>query len=342
MQVIESRADLQVWSDGVRAEGERIALVPTMGALHAGHLSLVDEARKHADRVVVSIFVNPTQFNDPNDFEGYPREREADLAACRRAGVDVVWTPSAEELYPSGAATWVEVEGLTDPLCGSSRPGHFRGVTTIVAKLFLAARPHVAVFGEKDFQQLAVIRRMTADLGFGIEIRGGATVREADGLALSSRNVRLGPRARAEALRIVASLDRAEALVAAGERDHATIVEAVRGELGRARRARIDYAELRDPETLETAPGSIGGPTLLAVAVDFEADPDGQGAAVRLIDNRVLHPEGAHGSDVVEDRRERNPDSGVAHEAASKSPMSRNPDPRMDAGVRNGEEIPSC
>jgi len=290
MQIIESRESLQAWSDGERAAGRRVGLVPTMGALHVGHLSLVEEARKHADRVIVSIFVNPTQFNEPSDFEGYPRVMEADLAACRAAEVDVVWTPRTEELYPDGAATWVDVAGLTEPLCGSNRPGHFRGVTTIVTKLFLAARPHVAVFGEKDFQQLAVIRRMTADLGFGIEIASGQTVRESDGLALSSRNVRLGPCARSQAVKISESLTLAAAMIAEGERGHATILEAVRKELGKASQAKIDYAELRDPQTLETAPEHLDGPTLLAIALQFEPDADGEGAAVRLIDNRLLYP----------------------------------------------------
>ncbi|MAG29844.1 MAG: pantoate--beta-alanine ligase [Deltaproteobacteria bacterium] len=291
MQIIESRTDLQAWSDAERAAGRRVALVPTMGALHAGHLSLVEEARRKADRVVVSIFVNPTQFNDPRDFEGYPRVMQADLAACREAGVDLVWTPQADELYPDGAATWVDVEGLTEPLCGGNRPGHFRGVTTIVTKLFLAARPHVAVFGQKDFQQLATVRRMTTDLGFGIEIVGGPTVREPDGLALSSRNVRLGRQARRQALTIVESLDLAEGMFDRGERDPAAILEAVKKTLDRATQARIDYADLRDPETLEAAPETLDGPTLLAIALQFEPDPDGQGAEVRLIDNRVLGSE---------------------------------------------------
>ncbi|HPG25306.1 MAG: pantoate--beta-alanine ligase [Spirochaetaceae bacterium] len=288
MKIIETRAGLQDWSDAERASGRRVALVPTMGALHPGHVSLVREARRHADRVVVSIFVNPTQFNDPKDFDGYPRTLESDLEACRAAGADVVWTPRADELYPAGAATWVDVEGLTDPLCGASRPGHFRGVTTVVTKLFLAARPHVAVFGQKDFQQLAVIRRMTADLGFGLEIVGAPTVREADGLAMSSRNVRLGPRARAQALRIVESLDLAQALLRRGERSHAAILEAVTKKLGEASQATIHYADLRDPTTLEPAPAVLEGPTLLAIALLFQKDPDGRGAEVRLIDNRVL------------------------------------------------------
>ena len=300
MQIIESRAELQAWSDTERAGGRRVALVPTMGALHAGHLSLVEQARRHADRVVVSIFVNPTQFNDPKDFEGYPRVVEADLAACRSAGVDVVWMPRADELYPEGASSWVDVEGLSEPLCGGNRPGHFRGVTTVVTKLFLAARPHVAVFGQKDFQQLAVIRRMQADLGFGIEIVGGPTVRESDGLALSSRNVHLGPNARRQATRIVESLALAEDMIARGERKTGVILETVHKKLGEATQAAIDYAELRDPTTLELVGEQLSGPTLLAIALQFEPDPPGtpsragheggqsNGARVRLIDNRVL------------------------------------------------------
>jgi pantoate--beta-alanine ligase len=292
MQVIATRQGLQEWSDAQRAAGHRVALVPTMGALHRGHLSLVETAKRRADRVVVSIFVNPTQFNDAKDFEGYPRDDEADLEACRAAGVDVVWLPAVGELYPESAQTWVEVESLAEPLCGATRPGHFRGVTTVVTKLFLAARPDVAVFGQKDFQQLAVIRRMTRDLGFGIDVVGGETVREADGLALSSRNVRLGPVARRQSLRIVEALDIAEGLVGAGERRQDVVLEAVTQRLSGASLARIDYAELRDPESLELAPERLAGDALLAIALAFEADSDGQGAPVRLIDNRVLraHP----------------------------------------------------
>nr|MDJ0849789.1 pantoate--beta-alanine ligase [Myxococcota bacterium] len=179
MQRVESVRELQALADAERAAGRRIALVPTMGALHEGHLSLVAEARARADRVWLSIFVNPTQFNQASDLEGYPRTLEADLAACRDAGVDLVFMPTPEEMYPEESQTWVEVTDLARPLCGATRPGHFRGVTTIVSKLFLAAKPHAAVFGEKDFQQLAVIRRMVRDLGFDVEIVGGRTVREA-------------------------------------------------------------------------------------------------------------------------------------------------------------------
>ena len=268
MQILHTKTELQAWSDAARKAGRRVALVPTMGALHRGHVALVGIARQHADSVVLSIFVNPAQFNDRRDFEGYPRTLETDLDACRAARVDV--------------------EGLSEPLCGANRPGHFRGVTTVVTKLFLAARPDVAVFGEKDYQQLAVIRRMTADLGFGIEIVGATTVRESDGLALSSRNVRLGPQARRQALCIVESLEVAERLIAGGEDHAATILEAVGKTLARASQARVDYAELRDPATLAAVSGWIEGPVLLAVALQFEPDPDGRGTAVRLIDNRVI------------------------------------------------------
>jgi len=292
MRVVTTTRELQELAEAERAAGHRIGLVPTMGALHAGHLSLVSEARKRADRVWVSIFVNPTQFNDAADFETYPRELESDLELCRAAGVDAVFAPGPGELYPGGACTWVEVEGLTDSLCGASRPGHFRGVTTVVAKLLLAARPHVAVFGEKDFQQLAVIRRMARDLLLDVEVVGGATVREPDGLALSSRNVRLGPEARRQALALVRALDDAEARVAAGERDRDRLLEGVRAEIARAPLAEIDYAELRDPDSLAPAPPVLRGQTLLALAVHFRPDPDGRGAPVRLIDNRVLKSSG--------------------------------------------------
>ncbi|MFP6640357.1 MAG: pantoate--beta-alanine ligase, partial [Myxococcota bacterium] len=168
--IIRTVRALQAESDRLRAEGKRIALVPTMGALHEGHLSLVREARARADVVFLSIFVNPTQFNDPRDFDAYPATLERDLELAAEHGVDVVFAPGVAELYPEDAQTWVDVSDLSEPLCGASRPNHFRGVTTVVSKLFLAARPHVAIFGEKDFQQLVVIRRMQRDLGFGIEV----------------------------------------------------------------------------------------------------------------------------------------------------------------------------
>jgi len=263
-----------------------------MGALHVGHVSLIEEARKRASSVGVSIFVNPSQFNAAADLAAYPRTLEADLEACERAGVDWVFAPNAEELYPDGYQTWIDVEELAKPLCGAARPGHFRGVATVVSKLFLAAKPHVAVFGEKDFQQLALIRRMTRDLGFDIQIVGGTTVREADGLALSSRNVHLSAESRRQATALVAALDAAEAAVAAGEDRPSSVLAVVREALGKAPLGRIDYAELRDPDRLEELTGPIEGPALLALAVFFpRASAEGEG--VRLIDNRVLpapHP----------------------------------------------------
>jgi pantoate--beta-alanine ligase len=288
MQLIDSVRALQDWADRERAAGRRIALVPTMGALHEGHLSLVREARRRADRVVVSIFVNPTQFDDPGDLARYPRTLEQDLAACRGAGVDVAFAPSAAEMVPAGARTSVEVAQLSEPLCGRSRPGHFRGVATIVSKLLLAAKPHVAIFGEKDYQQLAVIRRMATDLLFDVEIVGAPTLREPDGLALSSRNRQLDPEARRQAGVLARALDAAERAVLAGERDAARIRRLVLDEIAKAPRAEIDYAELRDPVSLEPAPPLLADATLLALAV-FVRPPQPGGASVRLIDNRVLH-----------------------------------------------------
>ncbi len=290
MRVVKTITELQGLADAERAVGRRIALVPTMGALHAGHVSLLAEARRRADRVWVSIFVNPTQFDETADLERYPRTLAADLERCREAGADLVFAPSAAEIYPPGDQTLVEVEALAQPLCGATRPGHFRGVTTVVAKLLLAAKPHVAVFGEKDFQQLAVIRRMVRDLGFDVEIVGARTVREADGLALSSRNVNLDPEARRQATVLVKALEAAERAVAAGETSSASLLHLVTTEIGKAPRAEIDYAELRDPETLEPAPASLGAATLLALAVCFRPVSGSERAAVRLIDNRVLHP----------------------------------------------------
>jgi pantoate--beta-alanine ligase len=293
MRIIHTVRELQQLADAERAAGLRLALVPTMGALHAGHVSLVRAARRRADRVWVSIFVNPTQFNDPEDLEKYPSVMERDLEACREAGVDVVFAPDAAEMYPSDAQTWVDVSELTKPLCGADRPGHFRGVTTIVSKLFLAAKPHVAVFGEKDFQQLAVIRRMVRDLGFDVEIVGAPIVREPDGVALSSRNVNLDPEARRQALVLVRALDACELAVEAGERRAAALLHLARLEIAKAPRACIDYVELREPDSLAPAPENLAGPALLALAVGFGPAEDGDGPTVRLIDNRVLeaHPQ---------------------------------------------------
>ena len=291
MRVIRRVAELQQLADRERARGRSIGLVPTMGALHAGHLSLVEQARRRTDRVWLSIFVNPTQFDDPKDMDAYPSTFEADLRACRAAGVDVVFAPGADEMYDPDSQTWVDVDEITLPLCGAARPGHFRGVITIVTKLLLAAKPHVAVFGEKDFQQLAVIRRMVRDLGFDVEIVAGPIVREADGLALSSRNVNLDAEARRQSLVLCQALDAAERAVAAGETRSKALLQLVRQEIGKAPRAEIDYAELRDPESLEVAPPELARATLLALAVFIRPPGAAAGTTVRLIDNRVLRPQ---------------------------------------------------
>ncbi|MBM4382683.1 MAG: pantoate--beta-alanine ligase [Deltaproteobacteria bacterium] len=286
MERITTVRALQQRADAERLAGRRIALVPTMGALHAGHLALVDEARRRAQFVVVSIFVNPAQFNSTTDLAAYPRPLEADLAACVARGVDAVFLPTADELYPTGYQTWVEVTELAKPLCGASRPGHFRGVATVVAKLLVAAKPHFAVFGAKDFQQLALIRRLTRDLGLDVEIVGHETVRERDGLAMSSRNVHLTSETRVQALALSRALGAAQRAIDAGERSRTALEARVASEIARSPLAKIDYAELRDPESLALAPERLTTDTLLALAVFF---PKAGGDVVRLIDNAVLH-----------------------------------------------------
>ena len=289
MEVLRSVAELRTRADAERAAGRRVALVPTMGALHAGHLSLVAEARQRADFVVVSIFVNPTQFAPNEDLATYPHTPESDLAQCREAGVDAVFAPAPSEVYPPGAQTWVEVAELSQPLCGGSRPHFFRGVATVVTKLLVVARPHVAVFGEKDYQQVQIVRRLVRDLLLDVEIAAVATDREPDGLARSSRNVYLDPEMRNEALSLVGALDDAEKSVAAGECNAATLEARARALLARAPHATIDYAELRDAVTL-AAVATLRAPAMLALAVRFPA-PRAASGQVRLIDNRVLHPQ---------------------------------------------------
>lgn len=277
MKTIRGVRDMQAWADAERAAGHRIGFVPTMGYLHEGHLSLVGLAREHADRIVASIFVNPTQFNSRTDFESYPRDEARDARLLAEAGVDVLFAPEADEMYPAGSQTRVEVTELSRGLCGAHRPGHFAGVTTVVAKLFLAVKPHVAVFGEKDYQQLQVVRRMVRDLNFDLEIVPGPTAREADGLAMSSRNARLSEVGRLRARAIPQAFDSVRAAAAGvrqAERLAALFIE-------KAERAglRVEYAELRDPTTLLPV-DEIAGPTLFAVAA-WAGD-------VRLIDNMIL------------------------------------------------------
>lgn len=281
MDILTSLTDMQSRCLAERRAGRRIAFVPTMGFLHDGHASLLREGRRRGEVLVLSIFVNPTQFGPSEDLDRYPRDLERDLEIARAAGVDLVWTPTPEQIYPSGYATYVNVEGLTDVLCGESRPGHFRGVTTVVCKLFNVVQPDVALFGEKDFQQLAVIRRMTLDLNLPIEIVGMPIVREADGLAMSSRNVYLSAEERQQALTLSQGLALARRKVAAGERDSAVILTAVRGLIEAGPAARIDYAQICHRDTLcEQAQIDADSTLLLAVFV----------GRTRLIDNGPLLP----------------------------------------------------
>ena len=276
---IQGIPEMQAWSGRARGEGKRIVLVPTMGYLHEGHLSLVREGRHKGDCLVVSIFANPTQFAPSEDFESYPRDLERDIRLLAEEGVDLLFNPAAEDMYPQGYQTYVDVEEVSQPLCGTHRPGHFRGVATVVLKLFHIVKPHVAVFGLKDYQQVQVIRRMLRDLNLEVEIVACPTVREPDGLAMSSRNRYLGPAEREAALCIRSALARAEALVRGGENAAGRIREAVVAEIARQPLARLEYAELRDPTGLHPVE-EVRGPTLLALCAWV--------GEARLIDNRIL------------------------------------------------------
>ncbi|KQT54201.1 pantoate--beta-alanine ligase [Aureimonas sp. Leaf454] len=248
--VTRTIAELRAALNAERRGGRRIGLVPTMGYLHRGHMALVDRARDVSDTVVVSIFVNPTQFGPGEDLSTYPRDLHGDLALCARHGVAIVFAPDVAEMYPQPMETAVEVTSLSGILIGAQRPGHFRGVATVVAKLFNIVAPDVAVFGEKDYQQLATIRRMVRDLSFGIEILGVPTVRDADGLAASSRNVRLSAEDRRAAAVIPAALDRAGDAVARGERDPHAIEALVRAVIQAEPRADIRSVDVRDADDL--------------------------------------------------------------------------------------------
>ncbi len=278
MMILRTVREMQAAAGDWKRAGKRIGLVPTMGFLHAGHVSLMHIAREHADAVVVSIFVNPTQFGPSEDLARYPRDFAGDERLCREAGVDAIFYPDAAGMYPPDFSTWVTEERLSRPLCGATRPGHFRGVTTVVAKLFHAALPDVAVFGRKDAQQALVIQRMVRDLDFPVAIVVAPIVREADGLAMSSRNVYLSPDERQRALAISRGLRAAEAAYGAGERDGATLCALVTREVA-ATADRIDYVELRSRETLELAT-VVTGPAVLAVAALY--------GRTRLIDNAFL------------------------------------------------------
>ncbi len=281
METLPSIAAMRARSERERLAGRRVALVPTMGFLHEGHLSLVREARRRADVVVVSLFVNKIQFNDAKDFDGYPRDLERDARMLESVGTDVLFTPAHEDMYPRGFRTRVEVDGVTERLCGAYRSGHFRGVTTVVAKLFHATRPHVALFGEKDYQQLVTVRTMARDLDMGIEVVGLPTVREPDGLAMSSRNVRLSPEQRELARAIPATLFAAAERVRGGERDAAAVAGWARERLAAQSAFRVEYVEVVDAEDLEPLT-TIERPARLAVALHL--------GHTRLIDNVALDP----------------------------------------------------
>jgi pantoate--beta-alanine ligase len=281
MQICATISEARAACDDVRASRKRLGLVPTMGALHEGHLSLVRAAKTQCDAVVVSIFVNPTQFGPTEDLAKYPRQFERDCALLEKENVDIVFAPSVEEMYVTAESTWVTVEGLSDKLDGRSRPGHFRGVTTVVAKLFHVIEPDVAFFGQKDAAQVAVIRRMVRDLNFPVEIAVCPIVREPDGLAMSSRNAYLNPDERQRALVLQRSLRRVEEKFRAGERNTATLVAAAKQMIADEPQVRLDYFEIVDPDTLDPI-DQISRPALAAVAAYV--------GSTRLIDNVVLTP----------------------------------------------------
>ncbi len=280
-QVITNAKDMREISRKKRQAGESIVFVPTMGSLHEGHMSLFRLGRTLGDVLVASIFVNPTQFGPNEDLDRYPRDMEGDLAKAEACGVDLVYAPEASSVYPEGFQTYVEVTELTRPLCGARRPGHFRGVATVVTKLFHVVMPHVAVFGRKDYQQLKVIERMVRDLDMDVEIVSGPIVREADGLAMSSRNAYLTQGERGQARALFRGLSAAKKAFDEGERSREALLSLARAELDAERDIQVDYLELRDAETLQDIV-DISGPVVMAVAVFL--------GKTRLIDNMVFEP----------------------------------------------------
>lgn len=279
MKLVHTIAEMRALSRSARSEGQRVGLVPTMGALHQGHLSLVRAARATSDVVSASIFVNPTQFGPQEDFARYPRNLEADCATLEREGVDYVFAPSTDEMYRTGSVTWVTVEGMSDRLCGKSRPGHFRGVTTVVSKLFHIVEPDVAFFGQKDASQHAIIRRMVRDLDMPVHIEICPIVREPDGLALSSRNAYLSAEERKRALVLHRSLTRVQSLFESGVHNSEKLTQAGTAEIASEPAIRLDYFEIVDPDTLEPV-RQVTTRTLIAVAAFA--------GKTRLIDNVVL------------------------------------------------------
>ncbi len=281
MQTITSVFEMQTLAEDLRSKGQIIGLVPTMGALHDGHVSLIKLAAEQADTVVVSIFVNPTQFGPSEDFSKYPRSLEEDVAACEAAGADIVFAPTVEEIYPKGYSTFILEEHIAKPLEGVSRPSHFRGVTTVVAKLFNIVRPDLAVFGQKDAQQVAVIKKMVADLHFTVDVVVAPTLREPDGLAISSRNRYLSATQRIEALVLHRALRKALEMVAAGERRVDRLIAEATHLIGQHRRVRMIYVSIVDRTTMEAVKGEITpGKAVMTIAAWVDE--------VRLIDNEVL------------------------------------------------------
>jgi pantoate--beta-alanine ligase len=276
MKIISSVKEMQEFSEGSRLKDKIIALVPTMGFLHQGHLELMEEGKKRADILIISIFVNPTQFSVGEDLEKYPRDMKRDKDLAEGVSVDIIFAPSASEMYPKGYQTYVNVEDVTRNLCGVSRPTHFRGVTTVVAKLFNIVKPHIAIFGEKDFQQLVTIRQMVKDLNFDIEIVGIPTVREKDGLAMSSRNAYLTPEERKAALSLNQAISKARDLFKSGERISESILLEVKKRIESESLTDIDYVKICDSQTLEYIK-EIDRDAVLAMAVKV--------GRTRLIDN---------------------------------------------------------
>lgn len=282
MRVVSTIKEMCSISDGVRKAGQTIVLVPTMGYFHEGHLSLMKEGRRWGEVLVVSLFVNPAQFGEGEDYDVYPRDMSRDKGMAEEIGADILFIPTAEEMYPGGYQTFVEVERITKPMEGEFRPTHFRGVTTVVAKLFNIVNPHIAIFGEKDFQQLVVIRRMVEDLNTGIEIIGMPILRERDGLAMSSRNTHLTSDQRKAALSLNRSLQKAAELFRSGERNSRKIIDAVKEVIAHEKGISTDYVEIRDGRTLEEIE-FIGGQAVIALAAKV--------GKVRLIDNFVFRQE---------------------------------------------------
>jgi pantoate--beta-alanine ligase len=280
MKIIAQTSEMRRRSERDRQKGMIIAFVPTMGCLHEGHLSLMREGRKRGDVLVISIFVNPTQFGPGEDYDRYPRDLKRDLALIREVEADIVFTPSVHEMYPDSFQTSVEVHQVTQNLCGISRPQHFRGVTTVVAKLFNIVKPHLAFFGQKDYQQLIAIERMVKDLNMDVQVVGMPTIREPDGLAMSSRNAYLDSKQRKEALSLYQSLVKAGELFEQGERRAAMILQKVRRIIEQENAATIDYVKICDAHTLQDI-DEIKAEAILAVAVRI--------GKTRLIDNIIFN-----------------------------------------------------